>query len=193
ACGHDRRALAMLHAEQRHQCEDAALALIVDRHGDQHVFDRGDQEQGPDHERQHAEQLLGTGVAVEIFEDGLQRVERARADVAEHDAERAERTDRKRAMMAARNRGPSCAGGRDRGQGASPGSRCRGPVCRLSLWTGGWTDPCDGAMTRARLKTPGVGAQRALIWKLYNNEPTSTSNSYSLVTNLRAVVDSRNT
>ena len=84
----DQRTLPLLDAQERHQGEDAALAFVIDGHGDGDVFDRGDQEQGPDHQRQDAEDALRRGVAVQIVEGGFQRVERAGADIAEHDAER---------------------------------------------------------------------------------------------------------
>ena len=83
----DHRPPPLLDAQERHQGEDAALAVVIDGHGDGDVFDRRDQEQGPDHQRQDAEDALRCGVAVEIVEGGFQRVERAGADIAEHDAE----------------------------------------------------------------------------------------------------------
>ena len=43
----DRRADLALHAEQRHQRQDAALAVIVDAHREADVFDAGDDEQRP--------------------------------------------------------------------------------------------------------------------------------------------------
>ena len=58
------------------------------------IFDRDDDHQRPEHERQHSEDMLGVDhlefvrVALERL---AQRVERAGADVAVDDAERAER------------------------------------------------------------------------------------------------------
>jgi hypothetical protein len=37
-----------LGAQQRHQREDTAFAIIVDPHGDGDIFDRGDDHQGPE-------------------------------------------------------------------------------------------------------------------------------------------------
>src|SRR6202040_2664226 len=51
-------------------------------------FDRGDDDEGPDDERQRPERDARVGPLAGQREDGLERVERARADVAEHDAER---------------------------------------------------------------------------------------------------------
>ena len=41
-------ALFLPAAEKRHQCHDAAFAVIVDAHGNQDIFDRGDDNQCPD-------------------------------------------------------------------------------------------------------------------------------------------------
>ena len=84
----DGRTVPPLHAEERHQGQNAALAVIVDAHGDDDVFDRGDQKQRPDQKRQHAENAVRRGVTAENVESRLERVERARADIAEDDAER---------------------------------------------------------------------------------------------------------
>ena len=47
-------AMLTLHAKQRHESKDAALAVIVDAHRDGHVLDRRHDDQGPDHKREHA-------------------------------------------------------------------------------------------------------------------------------------------
>ena len=79
---------------ERHQRQDAAFALVVGLHQEQHVFRRDDDQQRPDDERDDADHLVGAEArAFELAERGLQRVEGARADVAEHDADRAERED----------------------------------------------------------------------------------------------------
>ena len=88
AGGDNQRPLMPLDAEQGHQRDDAALAVIVDAHGDIDVFDRRDEEQRPDDERQGAQRRRRVGMGPGVVEHGLQRVERARADVAEHHAER---------------------------------------------------------------------------------------------------------
>ena len=86
----DDGAMLSLHAKQRHQREDAALAVIVDAHRDGHVFDRRHHDQGPDHERQHAERDRRVGSAAGEAQDRLERVERARPDVAEDHPQRRE-------------------------------------------------------------------------------------------------------
>ena len=83
-----------LDAEQRHQGDDAAFAVVVHPHGEVDVFDRGDEEQRPENERQGAEHRRRIGMRAGIVEHGFQRVERARADVAEHHAERREGGER---------------------------------------------------------------------------------------------------
>ena len=88
ADGDDRGAMPLLDAEQRHQRDDAALAVVVDAHGEADVFDARDDEQGPEDQRQRAQRSsAASGCGPVIVEHGLQRVERARADVAEHHAQ----------------------------------------------------------------------------------------------------------
>ena len=80
----------LLDAEQGHERDDAALPVVVDPHGEVDVFHGRDEEERPQDQRQRAERRLGVRVGTGVVEDGLERVERARADVAEHDAERRE-------------------------------------------------------------------------------------------------------
>ena len=87
---YDERPLMLLDAEQRHQRDDAAFAVVVDAHGDIDVLDRRDQEQRPQDQRQGAERRRRIGGLTGVVKHGLQRIERARADVAEHHAERRE-------------------------------------------------------------------------------------------------------
>jgi len=72
----------------------AALAVVVGAHDERHVLDRHDERDRPEHERDHSvhvrQDVVWTGVVIRR-EDRLQRVQRARPDVAEDDAERAER------------------------------------------------------------------------------------------------------
>ena len=75
---------------QRGQRQQAALAAIVGAHDDDDVFDRHDQDQRPENQRQRAEDR----VLVDASEgqQGLPgRVERRCPDVAEHDPERRQR------------------------------------------------------------------------------------------------------
>jgi hypothetical protein len=67
--------------------ENAAFAVIVDPHRDGDIFDAGDRDQRPHDQGQHPEHRRPAVPAGEI-EHGLERVERAGADVAEHDPER---------------------------------------------------------------------------------------------------------
>src|SRR4051794_945948 len=79
-------------ARQRGQGHHAALAVVVGPHEDADVLDRDDQGDRPEHHRDHAVDVaLGRAHRPVVDrEDRLQRVERAGADVAEHDAERGE-------------------------------------------------------------------------------------------------------
>jgi hypothetical protein len=86
----DDRAMLALYAKQRHEREDAALTVIADAHRDGHVFDRRNHDQGPDHERQHAEGDHRVGTAAGKAQYRLQRVEWARPDVAEDHPQRRE-------------------------------------------------------------------------------------------------------
>ncbi len=75
-------------ADQRDQREDAAFTLVVGTHHEQHVFDRHRDDQRPDDERQHAVHVADRHRnRVHAVEALAQRVQRARADVAEDDAE----------------------------------------------------------------------------------------------------------
>ena len=75
-------------SDQRHQRQDAALAAVVRAHHEQAVFDRYGDDQRPHDERQNAERAGRREFAADGLHDRLQRVERARAEVAEHHAER---------------------------------------------------------------------------------------------------------
>ena len=88
----DRRPLPKRALRQRLEGQDAAFALVVGLHQEQHIFRGDDDQQRPDDERDDADDLgRPQRGALELTERGLQRVERARADVAENDADRAER------------------------------------------------------------------------------------------------------
>ena len=52
--GNDRAALFVSPGKQRHQSHNAAFAIIVHAHGNRDVFDRGDNDQGPENEREAA-------------------------------------------------------------------------------------------------------------------------------------------
>ena len=87
-----RRPLPKRALRERHEREDAALALVVGLHQEQHIFRGDDNQQRPNDQRNDADDLGGAErAAFELTERRLQRVERARADIAENDADRAER------------------------------------------------------------------------------------------------------
>ena len=93
-------ALAFAHdldrRRQRRQRQDAALAAVVGAQDEDAVLDRDDEDQRPEDERQHAEDVLGRGGdGVRAVEALAHRVERAGADVAVDDAERGERKNGK--------------------------------------------------------------------------------------------------
>ena len=71
---------------QRGQRQQPALAAVVGPHDDEDVFDHDDQHQGPNDERERAENRVLTHVA-EIDQRLPDGIERRRADVAEYDAE----------------------------------------------------------------------------------------------------------
>ena len=83
---------AALH--QRHQGQDAALALVVGAHDDHHVLHRDHQQQRPYDQRQDAEHVaLVRRQAVVRPERFLQRVQRTGADIPE---DHTQRTDHQR-------------------------------------------------------------------------------------------------
>ena len=79
--------------DQRDQRHDAALAVVVGAHHEQHVGDRDDDRHRPEDQRDDPEDALGRRrhrVRIAGIEDRLDRVQRARADVAEDDTQRAD-------------------------------------------------------------------------------------------------------
>jgi hypothetical protein len=84
--------------EQRHQRENAALAVIVDAHGEADIFDACDDDERPQDERQGAKYGHGVGFGAGEIEHGFERVERAGADIAKYDAERGQPEDRQGAL-----------------------------------------------------------------------------------------------
>jgi hypothetical protein len=87
-----RPAPCRLSLDQRDQRHDPALAVVVGAHDERHVLDRDDQRDRPEDERDDAVDgdVAGRDRAVVVREHRLQRVQRARADVAEDDPERAD-------------------------------------------------------------------------------------------------------
>ena len=80
--------------------ENAAFALVVGPHDEGEVLDGDDGDERPEDEREHAQDVGVRGrdavLALDALFDG---VERARADVAEDDAERADDERRERRGM----------------------------------------------------------------------------------------------
>ena len=81
----------VLHLRNRERSErhDAAFAIIVGPHHDEHVLDRHNECQGPEHHRRRAiDAVLNSWNVVDTVEDFLERIQRASTDVAEHNTER---------------------------------------------------------------------------------------------------------
>ena len=79
--------------DQGDQGHDAALAVVVGAHHEQHVGDGDDDRHRPEDQRRDPEDGLprrGDRVRVARVEDRLDRVERARAEVSEHHAQGAD-------------------------------------------------------------------------------------------------------
>jgi hypothetical protein len=78
-------------AGERHERQGAAFALVVRAQDVEQVLDRDDQHQRPDHQRQHAVDVVrGRRHAVRRVEALAERVKRARPDVAVDDTQRTE-------------------------------------------------------------------------------------------------------
>ena len=74
---------------QRQQGQDPAFALIVGAHDQQHVFDGDNHDQRPHDQRQDAEYVFRPERQPVLGVEALpESIDRARPDVAEHDAER---------------------------------------------------------------------------------------------------------
>jgi hypothetical protein len=74
---------------EREQREYASLTVIVGPHHEDDVFDADHERERPDDERQDAKNVGRRRLqAILVSKAGLERVQRARADVTEHDAER---------------------------------------------------------------------------------------------------------
>ena len=74
--------------EQREERQHAALALVVRAHDERQVLHADDERDAPEHQREQPQHVRVRGRdRVRAVDALLQRVERARADVAVHDAE----------------------------------------------------------------------------------------------------------
>jgi hypothetical protein len=79
---------------ERHQGQCAAFTLVVGAKQDEHILGGDDEEQGPQDQRQHADDRPARQVtlrAASRIERDAERVKRARADVAVNDAHAAKR------------------------------------------------------------------------------------------------------
>ena len=88
---------AVGYAFRRHQGQqrqNAAFAIVVGTQNEDDVFERDHRHQRPEDQRHHPQDVGGNrrGMAGGIQGDG-KGVERARADIAEHDAKRGEREE----------------------------------------------------------------------------------------------------
>ena len=88
---------AVGYAFRRHQGQqrqNAAFAIVVGTQNEHDVFERDHRHQRPEDQRHHPQDIGGNrrGMAGGIQGDG-KGVERARADIAEHDAKRGEREE----------------------------------------------------------------------------------------------------
>jgi hypothetical protein len=50
ADGDNGRSVALFYAQQSHQRQNAALAIVIDAHGEKDIFDGSDDEQRPEYE-----------------------------------------------------------------------------------------------------------------------------------------------
>ena len=73
--------------EKRQKRHDTALAMIVGAHDEDGIFDGDDHDQGPEDQRHDARGGLGRQSSASIGRL-LERIERARADIAVDDAQR---------------------------------------------------------------------------------------------------------
>ena len=92
-------ALGAARADQREQRQNAAFAVVVGAHDEDRVFDRDDDDQRPEDQRHDAEHRFRRNLSVGTggLRGDVERIERARADVAEDDAHARERRRRPRA------------------------------------------------------------------------------------------------
>ena len=86
---------------QGEQREDAAFPIVVGPHDDRDVLDAHHHDQRPDEERNRPHDVAGGGRDCgRAVEARLQRVERARAEISEHDAQRAKRQNAQATLRA---------------------------------------------------------------------------------------------
>jgi len=87
--------------DQRQQREDSAFAVVVGAHDEDDVFERHHRHQRPEDERDDPKDV---GCGRDRMPGGAQRdgkrIERTRADIAEHDADRGEREEDRTALVA---------------------------------------------------------------------------------------------
>ncbi len=85
------RLFAQLAVDQRIERKAAAFTLVVAAHDDEDILDRDDEDEEPEDQADDSVKIGDRcGQPVARIERGLQRIERAGADIAEHHAERTE-------------------------------------------------------------------------------------------------------
>src|SRR6185312_13456569 len=105
--------VAQARRHQRQEREDAAFAVVVGAHDEADVLDADDERERPEDEREEAEDVGGARRHAVLGADALlERVEGAGADVAEDDAESAERQRRRAGTLAGAQ--PGCGRGHRR-------------------------------------------------------------------------------
>ena len=118
---------------QRVEREDTALTVVVRLHGDQHIFDGGEQRDRPDHEGQRAddEALIHVLQAAVALQDRLHHVHRGGPDVAVDDPDGHQKQAKAKALpffhasiLPSRPHGP-CDSRRRCGSGYRPGLPAR--------------------------------------------------------------------
>ena len=123
---------------QRHQRQRAALAVVVGAQQDHDVFERDDDDQRPEDQRQHAEHRVSLGAlpAPTAADDRFaQRVERARADVAVDDADAAERQRPEAALRAFAVAGGDASPARGASVSWDVVGSDRSYCCTATIWT----------------------------------------------------------
>ena len=107
AHNNSRRAALLVFMQQAVEREHAALAVVLRAQHQDRVFDRDDDGDRPDHQRDAPSTSAGVCATPAAEKNLVHRVERRRADIAVNDAQRA---DGQRREAAARARGPpTCA------------------------------------------------------------------------------------
>ena len=109
--------------------QNSTFSVVVYAHRNGNVFDRCDDDQSPDYERQCSQGRRGIWIFAGKQQDGLESVKRACPDVAEDNAQRGESSYRK--------------DGLDRGAAAFSPNRCHAKLLRPRQLCG----PCSNSLS----------------------------------------------